>query len=101
MLIQPAGKLKWPASTSTDVVGYIVYREIGAVPGYASPSANVGLQTEVALPLPGLDPIESDEVYYGVAAVDHVGNQSDITSIKTAIDVTPPAAPASLEHIRE
>jgi len=100
MLIKPQGKITWTASASTDVVAYIVYQEDGMPVGYDSPSVNVGNQTSVDLPLAGLPEVESDDVNIGVAAVDHIGNLSDITQIVTSIDVTAPDAPTNLQHVQ-
>ena len=97
-LIRPQGSLMWPASTSEDVVSYVVFQEVGGDPTYNSPNADVGNVNLVALPIAGLPAVEG-QVVFGVAAKDRVGNLSDITvTVPVLIDVTPPAAPLELVY---
>lgn len=98
-LIRPQGSLSWTASTSTDVVSYVVYQSVDSnPPTYTSPSANVGNVLTVQLPIAGLPAVEG-EVLFGVASVDSVGNISDIaTVVPVLIDVTPPAPPTDVVY---
>lgn len=97
-LIRPQGSLSWSASTSADVVGYVVYQAVGEAPTYESPSVDVGNVTRVTLPLAGLPAVEG-QVVFGVVSKDGVGNLSDITvTAPVLIDVTPPVAPAEIVY---
>ena len=90
-------KLRWKASDSQQVVGYRLYwAEDGAV-GYDSPFAALGNVTEVILPdevegfLPKGGPIE-----FGIAAVDELGNESDLATFKASYQFNIPLAPEDL-----
>ncbi len=93
-LIKPQGSLSWTASTSEDVVSYLVYQgEAGNSPTYESPHVDVGNVTTVQLPLTGL-PAGEGPVVFAIAAVDRVGNISDLADVEPVlIDVTPPSPP--------
>ena len=90
-------KLRWKASESKQVVGYRLYwAEDGAV-GYDSPFVALGNVTEVILPdevegfLPKGGPID-----FGIAAVDELGNESDLTTFKAPYQFNIPLAPEGL-----
>ena len=95
--IVPAGSLSWIHSQSPDVAGYFVYYQEDAEPTYGSPAVDVGMTSIVHLPLQGQTPIEGD-FYYGIAAYDQKGNESDIVAIQVTLDTTPPAPPDGLTY---
>ena len=99
-LIKPAGKLQWGASVATDVVGYKVYFTTdGTAPSYTSESVDVGNVTEIQLPFPGLTAFEGD-VQVSIAAVDHVGNVSDLTpAVVVPLDDVAPDAPSGVVYV--
>lgn len=98
-LVKASGKIAWDPSTSADVVGYRVFYSLsGEAPTYDSPFVDVGPVTEVALPLPGFPLFEGD-VTFGIAAVDAVGNVSDLTPITVPLDEVAPAAPGNVVFI--
>ena len=90
-------KLKWIASDSSQVVGYKLYwSENGAV-HYDSQCAMLGNITEIILPddvnsfTPNGDPIE-----FGVTALDELGNESDMITLKAPYQFNVPKAPEDL-----
>jgi hypothetical protein len=90
-------KLKWIASDSSQVVGYKLYwSENGAV-HYDSQCAILGNITEIILPddvnsfTPNGDPIE-----FGVTALDELGNESDMITLKAPYQFNVPKAPEDL-----
>ncbi|MCG6909558.1 MAG: hypothetical protein LJE94_05475 [Deltaproteobacteria bacterium] len=90
-------KLRWNASESQQVVGYRIYwAEAGEV-GYDSPFADLGNVTEVVLPdeVEGFSP-KGDPVEFGVAAVDELGNESDLVILKAPYQFRIPSAPGDL-----
>lgn len=95
----PQGLLTWDAATSEDVVNYRVYYSSTGEPTYDSPFRDIGLSTEVDLPLEGQEPMEGN-ITYGISAIDSVGNESDIVTLKIVIDTTPPAPPTNPAHKR-
>lgn len=90
-------KLCWKASESQQVVGYRLYwAENGAV-GYDSPFATLGNVTEVVLP----DDVNNfshkgGPIEFGVAAVDELGNESDLATFKASYQFNIPLAPEGL-----
>ena len=94
--------LSFPASGSTDVVGYKLYME--AVPtdvSYESQSFDLGNITTIDLAtLPGVT--TTDGVYnLGIAAVDDAGNESSFSLISNVpLDFLAPDAPGEITIIR-
>lgn len=90
-------KLCWKASDSQQVVGYRLYWQEGGKVGYESPSTALGNVTEIILPddvdgfLPKGDPIE-----FGIAAVDELGNESDLVTLQAPYQFKTPSAPEEL-----
>ena len=90
-------RLKWIASDSSQVVGYKLYwSENGAV-GYDSQCAILGNVTEIILPddvksfIPNGGPVE-----FGITAVDELGNESDMITLKAPYQFNVPKAPEEL-----
>ena len=90
-------KLKWIASDSSQVVGYKLYwSENGAVE-YDSQCAILGNVTEIILPddvnsfIPNGGPIE-----FGITALDELGNESDMITLKAPYQFNVPKAPEDL-----
>lgn len=66
----------WGASSDPDVVGYIIRWALNGDPvDYSAAGVNLGLVTEVALPLVGM-PNYSCIMTVGITAVDDLGNES-------------------------
>jgi hypothetical protein len=90
-------KLKWIASDSSQVVGYKLYwSEDGAV-HYDSQCAILGNITEIILP----DDVNSftpngGSVEFGVTAIDELGNESDMITLKAPYQFNVPKAPEDL-----
>jgi len=90
-------KLRWKASDSQQVVGYRLYwAEDGAV-GYDSPFVALGNVTEVILPddVEGFSP-KGGPIDFGIAAVDELGNESDLTTFNAPYQFNIPLAPEGL-----
>ena len=87
-------KLKWMASDSSQVVGYKLYwSENGAVE-YDSQCAILGNVTEIILP----DDVSSftpngGSIEFGITALDELGNESDIITLKAPYQFNVPKAP--------
>ena len=89
--------LRWNASPSTQVVGYKLYwSEDGGV-SYNSNSVKVGNVTEVVLPedVKALADVDGP-VEIGIAAIDEVGNESDLITLKMPFQFKVPQAPTDL-----
>jgi len=90
-------KLKWIASGSSQVVGYKLYwSENGAV-HYDSQCAILGNVTEIILP----DDVNSftpngGSVEFGITAIDELGNESDMITLKAPYQFNVPKAPEDL-----
>ena len=87
--------LSFPASVSSDVVGYkLYYVKAATAPTYDSPFVTVsGLNVKLNTVVGGIDGNYS----FGVVAVDGFGNESDMsTKLNFPLDLTPPAAPGAL-----
>ena len=90
-------KLCWKTSQSQQVVGYRLYWAEGGEVGYDSPFAALGNVTEVVVPddVNGFShrcgPIE-----FGVAAVDELGNESNLTIFKAPYQFNIPLAPEEM-----
>jgi hypothetical protein len=89
--------LRWKASPSPQVVGYKLYwSEQGSV-SYDSPCVKLGNVTEIILP----DDVKAfadinGPVELGIAAMDEMGNESDLITLKTPYQFRVPQAPADL-----
>jgi hypothetical protein len=96
-------KITFPASASTDVVGYKLYLELAPQPvTYESQSFELGYKTEVIIStLPGVDQL--DGVYnIGVTAVDEAGNESEFKLLNdVALDFYAPDPPGDLALVRD
>ena len=90
-------KIHWNASNSPGVVGYKIYWAVGKGVNYDSKFAEVGNVTEVILPaeIPSF-PIAAGNIELGVVAVDHIGNESDMTKLYAPFGFTAPDAPTGL-----
>lgn len=90
-------KIHWNASTSHGVVGYKIYWALGKGVNYDSDFTEVGNVTEVILPdeVPSF-PIAAGNIELGVVAVDHIGNESDMTKLYAPFGFTAPDAPTGL-----
>jgi hypothetical protein len=90
-------KLKWTASGSSQVVGYKLYwSENGAV-NYYSKCVKLGNVTEIVLP----DDVDSfmpggGSVEFAITAVDELGNESDMITLKAPYQFNVPKAPEDL-----
>ena len=90
--------LAWGASPDTSVVSYeVLWCVPPALIDYTSPNVNVGNVTQVTLPLAGMPTINGN-LTIGVAAVDDVGNLSDIMSATFPFRFQAPAPPG-LPHL--
>lgn len=89
--------LRWKASPSPQVAGYKLYwSETGSV-DYDSDCIKLGNVTEIVLP----DDVKefaqiSGPIELGITAVDELGNESDLITIKTPYQFKVPEAPAEL-----
>ncbi len=90
-------RLRWKASGSAQVVGYKLYWSEGESVDYDSESVLLGNVTDVFLPdeVPDFTPA-SGPVTFGVAAVDELGNESDITTFMAPYQFNVPQAPEEL-----
>jgi len=90
-------KLCWKASESRQVVGYRLYWAEGGEVNYNSPSMALGNVTEVVLP----DDVigfshKNGPIKFGVAAVDELGNESDLATLKASYQFNIPLAPEEM-----
>jgi hypothetical protein len=90
-------KLCWKASESQQVVGYRLYWAEGGEVGYDSPFAVLGNVTEVVLPddVNGFSH-KGGPIEFGLAAVDELGNESDLTIFKASYEFNIPLAPEGM-----
>ena len=90
-------KVHWDASNSLGVVGYKLYWAVGKGVNYDSDFADMGNVTEVILPddVPSF-PIDAGDIELAVVAVDHIGNESDMTKLYAPFGFTAPDAPTGL-----
>jgi hypothetical protein len=90
-------KIRWNSSNASGVAGYKLYWAVGKEVNYDSDFAEVGNVTEVILPddVPSF-PIVSGDIELGVVAIDHIGNESDMTKLSASFDFTAPDAPTGL-----
>ncbi len=90
-------KIHWNASNSPGVVGYKIYWAVGKGVNYDSDFAEVGSVIKVILPdeVPSF-PIAAGNIELGVVAVDHIGNESDMTKLYAPFGFSAPDAPTGL-----
>ena len=90
-------KLCWKASESQQVVGYRLYWAEDGEVGYDSPFVALGNVTEVILPddVEGFSP-KGGQIEFGIAAVDELGNESDLATFKASYQFNIPLAPQGL-----
>jgi hypothetical protein len=90
-------KLKWIASASSQVVGYKLYWSENGPVDYHSRCVALGNVTEIVLPddvdsfRPGGGPVE-----FAITAVDELGNESDMITLKAPYQFNVPKAPEDL-----
>jgi hypothetical protein len=85
----------WTKSVSTDVVGYEVYRALGT-----GSLTFLTLLGDVASYTDATVPNVSQNVSYGLKAVDAANNKSPMSNVVTkAVDITPPQAPVILDVV--
>lgn len=94
--------MMWGASPDSDVADYVVR---WAVPPQSiiydpivNPGLNVGLVTQVTLPLPGMPNIDG-QLTIGITARDDVGNESDPAEGTFPFDFIAPSPPTDLQVI--
>jgi len=90
-------RLKWIASSSSQVVGYKLYWSDSGEVNYYSKCVMLGNITEVVLP----DDVNGfascgGPVEFGVTAVDELGNESDMVTLKAPYQFNVPKAPDDL-----
>jgi hypothetical protein len=90
-------RLKWAASSSPQVVGYKLYWSQNGDLNYDSEWLMLGNVTEIVLP----DEVKSFKpnggpVEFGVTAVDELGNESDMVTLKAPYQFNIPKAPDDL-----
>jgi hypothetical protein len=90
-------RLKWVASSSPQVVGYKLYWSQDGDLNYNSQWLMLGNVTEIVLP----DDVKSFKpnggpVEFGVTAVDELGNESDMITLKAPYQFNIPKAPDDL-----
>jgi hypothetical protein len=90
-------RLKWVASSSSQVVGYKLYWSENGELNYDSQWVMLGNVTEIVLPddvksfTPNGGPVE-----FGVSAVDELGNESDMITLTAPYQFNVPKAPDDL-----
>jgi hypothetical protein len=90
-------KIRWNSSNASSVAGYKLYWAVGKEVNYDSDFAEIGNVTEVILPddVPSFPTVAGD-IELGVVAIDHIGNESDMTKLSASFDFTAPDAPTGL-----
>jgi hypothetical protein len=90
-------KLRWIKSNSPQIVGYKLYWSEKGEVNYNSKCVMLGNVTEIVLPddvnsfKPNGGPIE-----FGITAIDEIGNESDIVTLKAPYQFAVPEAPTDL-----
>ena len=89
--------LRWTASESPQTAGYKLYWAQDDKVSYDSQHVTLGNVTEVVLP----DDVEdfrpkAGPVEFGIAAVDELGNESDLITISAPYQFSAPQAPEEL-----
>ena len=90
-------KLVWKASKSPQVIGYKLYWSESGKVDYQSQAVKLGNVNEVILPddVEGFDKIQGP-VELGITAVDELGNESDLVTLKTPYQFNVPQAPSEV-----
>ncbi len=90
-------RVRWSASTGSNVVGYKLYWAVGGGVNYDSDFNEVGKRTEVILPdeVPSFALVAGD-IELGVTAVTEIGNESDMAKFSLPLDFTAPDAPMDI-----
>jgi hypothetical protein len=90
-------KIRWDASTSTDVVGYKVYWAVGGDVNYDSDCVKVGMCEEIIVPdgIPSF-PQTQDKIEIGVTAINEIGNESDMAKFSAPFQFSVPESPENL-----
>ncbi len=101
--VRKMGKVKkkrvhWEPSTSIDVASYRFYWSKDGEVNYDSDHENVGDAAEVIIPddVP-LFPLKRGSMELGVSAINHAGNESDITKLTVEFNFEVPDAPQNLK----
>ncbi|NNG00948.1 MAG: hypothetical protein HKM93_16285 [Desulfobacteraceae bacterium] len=91
-------KLSWQASQSSQVVGYKLYWSDNGAVNYESKAELIGNRTELILPddVKSFEPADAP-IEIGVTAVDEVGNESDMLTMKAPFQFRAPEAPMALK----
>jgi hypothetical protein len=93
-------QLSWEASRSSQVVGYKFYWSFGSQVDYDANNVALGNITEITLPddvaefMPTNGPVE-----FGITAVDELGNESDMVTLKAPYQFSVPEAPVDLRLV--
>ena len=87
-------KLRWKSSGSPQVIGYKLYWAEDGNLGYHSPNIDLGNVTEIVLPddVPEFNAVKGP-VELGIAAVDEMGNESDLSVLSAPYQFNVPQAP--------
>ena len=93
-------RVRWTASAASDVVGYKVYwsKEANGTPDYNANNVQVD-GTQVVFPddAPTFPVADEDNYILGVAAIDDVGNESDMAvTPPVPFDFNAPDAPSAV-----
>jgi hypothetical protein len=90
-------RIRWNPSSDPEVAGYRLYWTLLEGVNHDSAFVNVGNVTEVVLPdnVPSF-PMLSGEMEFGVTAVNHWGNESDMAVFSVNVNFIPPFPPTHL-----
>ena len=91
-------RVRWEPSTSIDVASYRLYWSKDGEVNYDSDHADFGHVAEVILPdhIP-LFPLKTGSMELGISAINHAGNESDITKLTVDFNFEVPDAPQNLK----
>jgi Tfp pilus assembly protein PilZ len=91
-------RVRWELSSSPDVGAYRLYWSRDGEVNYDSDHADFGHVAEVILPddIP-LFPLKTGSMELGVSAINHAGNESDITRLAVESNFDVPDAPQNLK----
>jgi hypothetical protein len=91
-------RVRWELSSSLDVATYRLYWSKDGGVNYDSDHADFGHVTEVILPddIPSF-PLETGDMELGVSAINHAGNESEITKLTVDFNFEVPDAPQNLK----